>query len=183
MICGEGVGLRLVLEEDLPLIAKWRDDDATRAMFYSFALMSEAGLRNSFKGLVGNPARMRFMVQRLEDGVTIGMVGLEHIEYRNQAAELAGLVIDPAERGRGWGTKAVGTLIRYAFDDLNLNRLYARLYGSNRAGQRVAEKAGLQSEGVARDGVYHDWAYQDVIYMAILREEWKHERATNTAFR
>ena len=159
MICGDGVGLRLVLEDDLPLIAQWRDDDHTRAMFYSPALMSEEALRHWFKALLGDSTRMRFMIRRLEDGATIGIVGLEHIDYRNQVAELAGLIIAPAERGQGWGTKAVNTLISYGFDDLNLHRLYTRIYSSNRAAQCVAEKAGLQSEGVARQSVYHNWGY------------------------
>jgi RimJ/RimL family protein N-acetyltransferase len=171
MICGDRVGLRLVLEDDLPLLARWRVDELVSSMFYSPALVSESSLRNWFKALPGDPARMRFMIQRLEDAGTIGIVGLEHIDYRNQVAELAGLIIDPAERGRGWGAKALSTLIRYSFGDLNLRRLYARIYASNLAAQCVAEKVGLQKEGVARQSVYHNWDYEDVVHMAILREE------------
>lgn len=177
MICGYGVGLRLVLEDDLRLLARWRDDELAGAMFYSPALVSEAALRNWFKALLGDPARMWFMVQRLEDATTIGIIGLERIDYRNQAAELAGLIIDPAERRHEWGTRAMRTLIRYSFDDLNLHRLYARIYSSNHAAQCVAEKAGLQSEGTARESAYRNWNFEDVIHMAILREEWKHESA------
>ena len=177
MICGDRVGLRLVMEDDLPLFARWRDDELVDSMFYSPAHVSEAKLHNWFKTLFGDPTRMRFMIQRLEDSATIGIVGLEHIDYRNQVAELAGLIIDLSERKQGWGTRALATLIRYGFDDLNLHRLYARIYSSNRAAQCVAEKAGLKSEGVARQSVYHNWDYEDVVHMAILREEWKHEPA------
>jgi len=181
MICGEGVGLRLVLEQDLELLARWRNDPLTSAMFHSPFMMSDAALIDWHRALLGNPDRMRFMIERLEDKVTIGIIGLEHINYRNQEAELAGLVIDLAERGQGWGAKAIGTMVRYAFEDLNLHRLYARIYGSNRAARRVAEKAGLIYEGQLRQSVYHNWGYEDIIYMSILREEWKHERATATA--
>jgi RimJ/RimL family protein N-acetyltransferase len=181
MICNNGVGLRLVLEEDLPLLERWRDDPLTHSMFYSFALMSDSALRNWFRSLLSAPNRMRFMIQRLEDGATIGITGLEHIEYRNQEGELAGLVIDPAERGRGWATKAIGTLTQYAFEDLNLHRLFARIHHSNGGARRVAEKAGLISEGAMRQAVYHDGRYEDLIYMSILREERKHERSTTIA--
>jgi RimJ/RimL family protein N-acetyltransferase len=183
MICGDGIGLRMVLAEDLPLIERWHDDEPARAMFYSLALLSEAGLRNWFKALLGDPTRTQFMIQRLEDGATIGIVGLEHIDYRSQVAELAGLVIAPSEGRRGWGAKALEVLIRYSFDDLNLHRLYARIYSSNRAAQCVAEKVGLQSEGVARQSVFYNWNYEDVVHMAILREEWKHEPAPDPAVR
>jgi RimJ/RimL family protein N-acetyltransferase len=183
MICGDGVGLRLVLEDDLPLLARWRDDELVGSMFYSPALISEANLRNWFKAILSDPARMRFMIQRLEDAATIGIVGLEHVDYRNQVAELAGLIINPAERKQGWGARSLAILIRYSFDDLNLRRLYARIYASNRAAQCVAEKAGLKSEGVARQSVFHNWNYEDVIHMAILREELKHEPAATAAVR
>ncbi len=183
MIASEGVGLRLVVEEDLSLIARWRDDEQMGSMFYSPSLVSEAHLGKWLREMLGDPARMRFMIQRLEDGVTIGIIGLEHIEYRNQVAELAGLIIDPAERGRGWGSKAVNTLIRYCFSDLNLHRLYARIFSSNLAAQCVAEKVGLQKEGVAHQAVYHNWNYEDIVHMAILREEWKYEPAGTAAVR
>jgi len=180
MICGNRVGLRLVLEDDLPLVARWRTDEFVDAMFYSPALVSEANLRNWFKALLGDPAQMRFMIQRQEDGTTIGIVGLEHIDYRNQVAELAGLIIEPAERKQGWGTSALATLICYSFDDLNLRRLYARIYASNRIALCVAEKAGLKSEGIAREAVFHNGNYEDVLHMAILREEWKYEPTATT---
>ena len=177
MIRGDGIGLRLVLADDLPLIESWRDDESAGAMFYSLALTSETALRNWLVALLGDPTRMRFMIQRLKDGATIGIIGLEHIDYRNQVAELAGLVIAPSERKQGWGAKALDVLLHYSFDDLNLHRLYARIYASNRAGQCVAENAGLQSEGVARQAVFYNWNYEDVVYMAILREEWNNEPA------
>jgi len=180
MICGDGVGLRLLLEDDLRLLSQWRDDEQTRAMFYSPAFISDTGLRHWFKALLGDPTRMWFMLQRLEDGATIGIVGLERIDYRNQIAELAGLIIAPTERKQGWGTKTLDVLIRYSFDDLNLHRLYARIYASNHAALCVAEKAGLKDEGVERQSTFHDWKYEDITHMAILREEWKHESAPTT---
>jgi RimJ/RimL family protein N-acetyltransferase len=183
MICDDGIGLRLVLADDLPLLECWRDDESARAMFYSLALTSETALHNWLKALLGDPTRMRFMIQRLKDSATIGIIGLEHIDYRNQVAELAGLIIAPSERKQGWGAKALGVLIRYGFDDLNLHRLYARLYDSNRAARCVAEKVGLQNEGVARQSVFYNWKYEDIVYMAILREEWKREPAAAAAVR
>ncbi len=171
MICGQEVGLRPFLESDLDCVAQWRNDPATRAMFYSPFLLSETALRNWNRALLSDSARLRFIVQRLADDKPIGIVGLEHIQYRNQEAELAGLIMDPAETGQGLGSKSIALLTRYAFEDLNLHRLFARIYASNVAARRVAEKAGLKHEGTARQAVFHDWHFEDVIYMSILREE------------
>lgn len=176
MICGNGIGLRPVLEEDLLLLGEWRSDPLTQSMFYSPFLWSDTALQHWFKALLGDSNRIRFMVQRLEDNATIGIVGLEHIQPRNQEAELAGLVIAPSERNRGWAAKAVSTLIVYAFQDLNLHRLYARIYAPNKAGLRVAEMAGMRCEGVARQAVFYNWHYEDVLYWSLLREEWQNDQ-------
>ncbi len=174
MICGEGVGLRLVVAEDLPLLQKWGQDPTTQLMFYSPFFMSSTALQAWYRALVQDPNRLRFIVERIADRTSIGMIGLEHIQYRSQEAELAGLVIDAAERRWGWGGKALKTLVHYAFEDLNLNRLFTRIYASNLAGLRVAEKAGLVREGAMREAIYHNWGFEDLVYMSILREEWNH---------
>jgi RimJ/RimL family protein N-acetyltransferase len=142
-------------------------------MFFSLALMSEAALRNWLKGLLVDGTRMRLMVQVLHGGVTVGIIGLERIDYRNQSAELAGLLIDPLARGHGWGTHAARALIRYAFEDLNLCRLAARIPISSHAPQRVAEKTGFTREGIARQALLHNGDFEDVVFMSILREVWK----------
>lgn len=183
MICSGGVGLRPVLEQDLQSLTRWRDNEFACPLYYSLALMSEWALRNWLRALLGDSSRMRFMVQVLDGQATVGIVGLEHIDYRNQSAELAGLIIDPEQRGRGLGTSAVGILLQYAFNDLNLHRVFARIHASNGPAQRVVAKAGLQSEGTARQCDFHNGAYVDVIYMSILREEWKHEHAVDLAVR
>lgn len=172
MIQGEGIGLRPFLETDLELVGRWSSDPATEAMYYSPFLSSETVLRNWYRVLLNDSGRMRFMVQRLSDGKPIGIIGLERIQYRNQEAEVGGLIIDRAEWGQGWAGRAVSVLTTYAFEDLNMHRLFVRIYASNRAARRVAEKAGFKHEGVARQAVFHDWHHEDIVYMSILREEW-----------
>lgn len=53
-------------------------------------------------------------------------------------------------RGRGFATRAVLLLARWAFDELGIERIELRAHPENAASQRVAERAGFTREGVER---------------------------------
>ena len=61
----------------------------------------------------------------------------------------------------------------YAFETLNLNRVWLHVYEYNERGIRAYEKVGFKREGVLRQDRYHAGRYWDTITMAILREEWE----------
>ena len=75
------------------------------------------------------------------------------------------------ERGHGYGTEAVRLLLDFAFKDLNLHRVYLRVFVTNEAALRVYEKVGFVREGVLREAAYIDGKYVDVAVLGILRDE------------
>ena len=85
--------------------------------------------------------------------------------------------------GKGYGTDALRVLLRYAFDELNLQRVSLSVLEGNARAMRSYEKCGFRYEGRER----HAWAYDgrrwDEIYMGLLREEWEamnHDQLTMT---
>jgi len=172
MLIGDKVGLRLVEEEDLPLLARWRNAPQTRLLFFTPFMVSLAAQKKWYEALLNDPTRMQFMILRLEDNVPIGTIGLSHIDYRNQEAEISNPIIDPAESHSQWGNDAVVTLIRYAFKDLNLHRVYSHHYAFDTSSMEQAAELGFQQEVVARKAAFVKGQFHDVIMMALLKEEW-----------
>ncbi|WP_271634744.1 NUDIX hydrolase [Solicola gregarius] len=82
-----------------------------------------------------------------QDGEPVGAVEVRQAGDRR--GELAWTTY-PAYRGRGVATAAVRRLIAYAFDDLGLARVEARVAPDNRAALRVAARSGLRLEGRLR---------------------------------
>ena len=83
-----------------------------------------------------------------------------------------GIVIGEKEYwGKGYGTEAVKTMLRYAFHELGLNRVELETYSFNPRAQRCYERAGFRREGVRRGALYRDGKFHDIIIMGILREE------------
>jgi RimJ/RimL family protein N-acetyltransferase len=60
----------------------------------------------------------------------IGMVGIVNIEWENRIGEIS-LIIDPSERGKGHGMKAIDLLLNKGFESLNLNTIYGECYNCN----------------------------------------------------
>jgi RimJ/RimL family protein N-acetyltransferase len=84
----------------------------------------------------------------LADGRVVGGAGINWID-RGDAVGDIGYWLRRDARGRGYTTRAVLLLARWAFD-LGCERLQIRADTENEASMRVAERAGFQREGVLR---------------------------------
>ena len=74
--------------------------------------------------------------------------------------------------GKGYATEAAGRVIRYAFEELRLNRVYAHHMLRNPASGRVLEKVGMKREGLLRQRVRKWGVFEDVVLLALLRQDW-----------
>jgi RimJ/RimL family protein N-acetyltransferase len=74
--------------------------------------------------------------------------------------------------GRGYATEAAREVVRYGFQDLKLNRIFAGVYGGNEASMRILTKLGFKHEGTLRQH-YLKWGrFLDSECYGLLRSEW-----------
>ncbi len=73
--------------------------------------------------------------------------------------------------GQGYMSEALRAIIRHAFRDLGLQRVYASHFASNLASGRVMQKAGMSYEGCLRQHVIRWNEAHDLVYYGILRAE------------
>ncbi len=107
---------------------------------------------------------------RLPDRTLIGSVGLRDIDPEHLQAEL-GFWIGRDWWGRGYAREAATAVIRYGFESLALNRIYAHHMTRNPAAGRVLQASGMQREGVLRQRVRKWGVFEDVVVYAVLRDE------------
>ena len=67
------------------------------------------------------------------------------------------------------------TLLRFGFEQLNLNRICLRVFAENERAIRLYEKTGFQHEGRWRQAEYRHGRYHDMLWMSVLRDEWQRE--------
>ncbi|MXO81399.1 GNAT family N-acetyltransferase, partial [Paenibacillus sp. OT2-17] len=112
-------------------------------------------------------------LRTLADDVLIGFVAIHGIEWNNRSGQLAIGIGNTDYRGKGFGAEAVGLILRYAFYELNLNRVGLDVIEYNTQAIRTYEKAGFQLEGRVRSAVLRDGNSYDRIMMGILYSEWR----------
>ena len=108
----------------------------------------------------------------LKDGTHIGSVGLQEYNERDRSCMLGAFIGSKDQRRNGHGFEAEMLMINYAFTELNMNRVWCRVFDFNEASQRCAEKVGFKKEGVLRQDCFRAGRYVDTILYAVLAEEW-----------
>jgi RimJ/RimL family protein N-acetyltransferase len=103
------------------------------------------------------------------DGALIGCIGLT-IRPDDNLAEL-GYWVGVPYWGRGYTTVAARRMIAFSFEDLLLNKVFARCFVQNPASARVMQKAGMTYEGTLRQHARKAGAYYDLHCYGILRSE------------
>lgn len=160
------------------LFAKWmRDSEFVRLLDTDPArLLSVDKYKEWFeKDLVEQQKNdeLFFLIRTLEEDLTIGLIGLDGIQWVHGDAWV-GIGLGEREYwGKGYGTDAMRILLRYAFEELNLHRLSLSVFEYNSRAIRSYEKAGFVIEGRARQFLNRDGRRYDMIFMGILRHEWK----------
>ena len=172
LFTGELVRLTAPRPEDSALLAKWtsRGDYLTR-VDTDLAVPRSPSDFDQPPAKVGN--LVEFRVRRVQDDTLVGFAALFGIEWNNRAAMIATGIADPAARRRGYGAESLQLLLRFAFDEMNLDRVGLQVIASNSEAIRLYERAGFVKEGVLRRVVLRRGQRIDVIAMGMLREEWK----------
>jgi len=105
-----------------------------------------------------------FAVELKATGDFSGGIGLT-VDWRFDRAE-AGYWLGQPYWGQGLMSEALAALLRFGFEELALNKIYATHLAGNPASGRVMLKNGMVKEGelvqhTRRDGHYHDlWQYR-----------------------
>ncbi|WP_255319720.1 GNAT family N-acetyltransferase [Paenibacillus amylolyticus] len=104
------------------------------------------------------------------DGENVGGVNLNSIDERNGTFSI-GIQIDRDHRGKGYGTRAVRILLKYAFFERRLNKFNDSVLEGNEPSAAMMRKLGCVQEGVRRQVIYTDGKYQDMILFGLTKDE------------
>lgn len=102
----------------------------------------------------------------------LGVIELRDLEPDHAQVEL-GFWLGADAWGKGYMSEAVGGVVRFSFEQLDLNRLYAYHMVRNPASGKVLQKNGFVQEGYLRQRIRKWGVFEDVTLWAILRRDWQ----------
>ncbi|TCZ79339.1 N-acetyltransferase [Paenibacillus albiflavus] len=120
-------------------------------------------------GFSSGNGRIMFTIENL-NGENVGGINLNSIDERNGTFSI-GIQIDRDHRGKGYGTRAVRILLKYAFFERRLNKFNDYVLEGNEASATMMKKLGCVQEGVRRKVIYTNGKYYDLILFGLMRDE------------
>jgi len=170
MIRGERVVLRAIEREDLPNYVEWLNAPDVLEYFGRYVPMSLAAEEQWYEKMLQDSSVCNFAIEF--EGQHVGGAGFSYIDERNSNAEVGLFIGIPALWDQGLGRDVLTTLVRFAFEQMNLHRVYLRVHAGNKRGIHLYEKIGFQHEGCWRHAEFRHGRYIDLLWMGILRDEW-----------
>ena len=172
-LIGPTIYLRPLEKDDAPVIAPWYNDPEVLRFMGTVRPTAVAAEEAFIAGLNASPMEPTLGIVVRETDRLIGVTGLAKTDVRHRHAMFGIGIGDKSAWGKGHGTEATRLLVQYAFETLNLNRVWLTVYEYNPRGIRAYEKAGFRVEGRLRQDCFREGRYWDSVLMAILREDWK----------
>lgn len=173
MIEGEKIILDCVEEKHLPQLLEWRNDPENRKFYREYRVLTIEDKKKWYNDKILNDNSWQFFVVKPRENKDkiIGTVGLTYINFLYRTAEFSITLGDREYRGKGYGSDMLKTIMKYGFNDLNLNRIWCEVY-SNNAAIEIYEKVGFVKEGTLRQNVFKDGEYLDSTILSILKDEY-----------
>ena len=175
MLEGELVRLRAYRREDIDKVLRYINDPEVKKYLIPgipFPLRKEDEEKWYQNLDAFSTKSYSFAIETLSDEEYIGGCGINNIDWKNSVA-MVGIFLGRPHWNKGYGTDAMKVLVRFIFDEMNINKIKLGVYGFNKRAIRVYEKVGFKVEGVLREELYREGKYHDVYIMGLLRREWK----------
>jgi len=103
-------------------------------------------------------------------GTYIGEAGILSLIQRTNRA-VVGYNLLPQYWGNGYGTEITNALVKYLFEELEIERIEALVLEGNEASRKVLEKCGFKEEGFLRHFALINGQYRNVHYYGIIRAD------------
>lgn len=168
---GKNILLRAIELEDIEILRNMLNDENVEncVLGWSFPI-SKYAQQLWFENQIKDKNNVRYIVEA--EGKVIGLATLTNIDWKNRKAR-QGIKLLSNARGKGYGTDAILTLMKYSFEELQLNRLYATILEYNEASRKLFSKCGWKQEGTFRNSIFKNNKYSDEIIVGILKEEYE----------
>ena len=172
--------------EDATLIHQWKNSDTLNELTVGLnkktTLEEDLQWVNSIKN--HHPYYTYWAICSIETGKMIGYASLVNIHYINSSAETGAILIGDPDYNDGFAwIETVLFLFEYAFERLNLNRLYGKSLLGHKISNLVEPLMFMKQEGVLRQAVFKNGRYYDVSFAGILSSEYyAHKEAGDYKF-
>ncbi|HII15198.1 MAG TPA: GNAT family N-acetyltransferase [Nanoarchaeota archaeon] len=111
----------------------------------------------------------RAFVMETKEGKYLGNISLHEIDWNAKKARMSILIANREERDRGYGKSAIRRLLKLAFNELGLHKVWLIVFEGNMTARGLYSRCGFQEEGILKDEYFVAGKYHNMVRMAILK--------------
>ncbi len=148
-----------------PVVMRYHDSETFTDVEQARGLIEQ--MEQRFTRSVG----IRWGTTRMGDDGVIGTGGFSRWNLPDRYATI-GYDLAQSAWEHGIMTEAVGAMVRFGFERLDLNRIEAETMLDNSASIRVLEKLGFQQEGIVRQKYFWKGQFHTMRLFSLLRREY-----------
>jgi RimJ/RimL family protein N-acetyltransferase len=162
--------LRPLLIDDAEMTFRWRS--SKRA---SLLNAGAASIEEQAAWIKSRPPNEYNYIIELSNGTPVGMLSLVGVNSTNRHAETARFLIGEEESVRGVpvAIEAMKLIYEFAFDELNLVRLFGTVASGNSLMVKWQKYLGMKEEGRMRNHYFVDGRWQDAVVLGLLVDEYR----------
>ncbi|TXI65429.1 MAG: N-acetyltransferase [Flavobacterium sp.] len=172
-IKGKFVTLKAIEVEDLDVLNVWGNDPEIQYFLGGWHFpTSKNDIQKWYSNQSVSSLNQRFSIHTDDLGL-IGTANLVDIDWKNKNAFHGMLLGDKEVRGKGYAVDTVMAVMKYAFEELGLNRLDGSMIEYNEASLKMyLGKCGWKEEGRQRNWYFRKNKFWDKILVGITKEDY-----------
>lgn len=169
---GEKVYLRAVEKEDMEFLRMMINNPEMEKSVVGWSFpVSKYEQEKWFENQIQNKNNIRYIIE--VENEKIGLVTITNIDWKNRKACHGIKLCSDNVRSKGYGTDTVMTIMKYAFEELQLNKLYSTILEYNIASLNLYKKCGWTTDGILRESTFKGNKYVNEIAVSILKKEYE----------
>ena len=165
---GGGIALSPALPDDLGNLFLWLNDAKAALEDMPYRPVDCLVFREWLDQQAKQNGQVLFIIRTLQPSRAIGFVLFKNLNPVFRAAELGVRIGDESDRGKGHGSAALRLALDYAWNTLNLKRVWLTTLAGNARAIAAYARAGFEQEGVMRQAAFIGGRWMDVVMMAAL---------------
>jgi len=169
---GNQIFLRILEKTDIPRTQKWINNPIISEIMGYLPVLSLENQLEWYDSIKNDRTKFIFAICLLRNNEHIGNVGLGKIDYINRHCMFNIFIADEKNRSRGIGTEATKLVLKFAFDRLNMNKVYLLTSERFIEANKMYLKLGFKKDGELREHYYTNGKYENKIIYSILRSEY-----------
>jgi RimJ/RimL family protein N-acetyltransferase len=172
MIAGKHVILRAFERDDAERCYRWMNDpNIVRTLKTRYPIAFQNEIEWLDRAMNPSNVERHFAIERRDDRTHIGNASIHDIDWVSQTAWFGLFIGEPTAWNRGFGGDAIQTLVRFAFDEMNLGKLRINVFAYNDRAKHVLEALGFVQEGLLRRDFFREGSYHDIVILSKFRAD------------